>query len=196
MPHCSVCSKQVLPGELRMLIGDEEHAAFSDRQARSALTDSMYIPCVNDKCNNVMERLPAADAEARAAKDQKELCRLEYRMRCRECATIFCAHCRITPYHDNYTCEGYEQFAKSKHCRFCDEALSAATRSASQQQLDDDSDDDSVELDGEDLTTLLDVCDDQGCKEAAKSVCRRRHDCGHPCQGVRGERKCLRCLHW
>ena len=103
----------------------------------------------------------------------------------------------MTPFHDNYTCEGYAQFAKAKHCRFCDAALKPASRAASQLEDDDDDDgDDSVVLEGEDRSTLLDVCDDEECREAARLVCRRRFACGHPCQGVRGEKKCLRCLHW
>ena len=78
------CRKTVAAHELRALIDEADHETFCDRQARSALTDSVYISCVNDGCSNVMERLPAADGEARAAKDAKELCRLEFRMRCRE----------------------------------------------------------------------------------------------------------------
>lgn len=201
-PGCPHCAVPVAPPELRSLLSPEQYAQFSDRQARSALTDAMYIQCVNDKCNNVMERLPPADSEARRAKDPAERCRLEYRMRCRECDTIFCASCRKAPFHDSYTCEGFDKFSKSRHCRFCDAAIDPAKakpvvavappaaaappkrsnsrgRRAPARRADDGGGGgDDVLLANEDATTIADVCDDDVCIEAAKLVCRVRFACG------------------
>jgi hypothetical protein len=62
-PSCPECRQPLGAAELRAVLSDEQRAAFENRQARSALTDSVYALCANIECENVMERLPPADAE-------------------------------------------------------------------------------------------------------------------------------------
>ena len=39
------------------------------------------------------------------------------------------------------------------------------------------------------------VCSNQGCQERAQNTCDKTLSCGHMCCGVKGEEKCLPCLH-
>lgn len=90
------------------MLPPEDFSAYETRVARSALTDSMYVTCVNEKCGNVMERVPVSAKDARGV-SKIELHKLEYRLRCRECQCEFCASCRATPYHAGHTCESFLQ---------------------------------------------------------------------------------------
>ncbi|XP_025027422.1 E3 ubiquitin-protein ligase MYCBP2 isoform X3 [Python bivittatus] len=48
---------------------------------------------------------------------------------------------------------------------------------------------------GTELSAVGSVCSDADCQEYAKLACSKTHPCGHPCGGVRGEERCLPCLH-
>ncbi len=45
------------------------------------------------------------------------------------------------------------------------------------------------------LLAIGNVCSDPECQDRAKSVCEKTLSCGHHCCGVKGEEKCLPCLH-
>ena len=45
--------------------------------------------------------------------------RRAHRYRCRSCDYVFCAACNASPYHDGFTCAGWEQRNAARKCRFC-----------------------------------------------------------------------------
>lgn len=45
------------------------------------------------------------------------------------------------------------------------------------------------------MLAIGNVCVDPECQERAAMVCEKTLSCGHPCCGVKGEEKCLPCLH-
>lgn len=103
-----------------------------------------------------------------------------FRLRCRKCDTEYCASCKATPYHKGYTCEAFAEYGASRHCRFCEAAITPADVAP-----------------GAPSPALADVCRDEECVEKRDACCTRMKACGHPCGGVRGESKdeCLPCIH-
>ncbi|XP_047115899.1 E3 ubiquitin-protein ligase highwire-like [Schistocerca piceifrons] len=45
------------------------------------------------------------------------------------------------------------------------------------------------------LLAIGNICADQDCQEHARNACNKIHACGHMCGGIKGETKCLPCLH-
>jgi hypothetical protein len=101
----------------------------------------------------------------------------EFRLRCRNCATIFCAGCSVTPYHKGYTCALYVEYMKARHCRFCGSKMDINNNAGYS-------------------GGLRDCCNTPDCMDKAKICCDKIKACGCPCNGVRGEpvADCLPCL--
>ncbi len=72
------------------------------------------------------------------------------------------------------------QASSGASCRFCGLALSAKNRVK--------------ELDPP-IEALTDVCDAELCVTARDTCCTKTLSCGHFCNGVKGEAKCLPCLN-
>jgi len=83
------------------------------------------------------------------------------------------------PYHIGYTCEQYETYLKSRHCRFCASPLTEQNIAA----------DTSAQS-----PALKDVCNSEDCIKKRNIACEQVKECGHFCGGVRGEIDCLPCL--
>ena len=83
------------------------------------------------------------------------------------------AHTRThTHIHANaHTCTRTHVHTHSDFCRFC-ESTSNTRRLA-----------------------IGNICGDPDCQERATIVCDKTLSCGHACCGVKGEKKCLPCLH-
>ena len=103
-----------------------------------------------------------------------------HRVRCVACNVSFCAACRLTPYHLGYTCEQHQADLVAAHCRFCQEALTAANRAPPH---------------ASGAAGLLDCCSTAGCLERRRATCVAvTPGCGHPCNGLHGETNHLPCL--
>jgi hypothetical protein len=142
------CGALCTDTELRALLGPGDHA----RLAASALEEVIgcsgaYARCPAPTCGFTVERVPAgcepgglmdrAPAEVSGVPLVGAARRhyAEYRFKCRECRTEFCASCSAVPYHVGHTCESYREFLIAKRCTYCDsvipkDALIAATPAA------------------------------------------------------------------
>ena len=117
--------------------------------------------------------------------DGKPLGRVElqhkarWRFRCK-CKTVFCGNCQAVPYHIGYTCERWKEYQDSKKCRFCETQLTLENTAQPEYGSG---------------AGLRNVCTNSECLEKRKWSCDKVLGCGHLCIGIRGERRCLPCLH-
>ena len=140
--------------------------------------------------------------------------RNRHRFRCVSCSANFCRLCQTTPYHLGYTCEEYQRYTTAPHCRYCEDVLldqtptvPAAAAAASAPSPPSATSFVARILRSnskkEDLAPLpvaprvpLNVCAKAECREKYTGQCiKLLPGCRHPCDGIRGERHCLPCLH-
>lgn len=116
------------------------------------------------------------------------------RFRCTQCDMDFC-RCGVSPYHWGWSCDGWqkhqqvvEQACPVGTCRWCTQPCMAKMRRAESLASSCCGSDE-----GTDLRRFPPAL---SCAEKERRACGKRHqDCGHWCGGVRGEDKCLPCLH-
>jgi hypothetical protein len=149
------------------------------------------MKCPDPKCGSLMDVVkPSADlkapAEIKETDDQGKpltsaawLHYHEHRIRCRECGTNFCGQCKRMPYHIGYTCDQYQTYQGSRHCRFCSAALTPANQDTTLPACP------ALEL----------VCTEADCQKRKSESCRTMLACGHPCWGIADEVKHAPCLH-
>lgn len=89
-----------------------------------------------------------------------------YRIRCGSCHRITCSKCKSEPYHLGKNCEEFQNFKKSKKCKYCQVVV----------------------------TSSRSVCKDNVCRARYRNACRKVHQCGHQCYGVKHEAECLPCV--
>eukprot|EP01017_Pseudomicrothorax_dubius_P046940 TRINITY_DN8351_c0_g1_i1.p1 TRINITY_DN8351_c0_g1~~TRINITY_DN8351_c0_g1_i1.p1 ORF type:complete len:410 (+),score=32.69 TRINITY_DN8351_c0_g1_i1:307-1536(+) len=97
----------------------------------------------------------------------------ENRIKCPACQVEQCRTCHSRPYHIGFTCQKYAEFIKSRHCRYCNAAITEVIY---------------------DEPALRDVCKSGECAEKAALACRKILKCGHPCPGHQKEAECIACL--
>lgn len=97
---------------------------------------------------------------------------MEFRVRCRDCNTVFCADCKRVPYHKGHTCAGFVEFQKARHCRFCGTQLTQMNTAK--------------DAPG---PGLRDCCTEEECLDKRDVCCSRIKGCGCPCNGVRDEKE-------
>ena len=100
----------------------------------------------------------------------------KFRIRCRNCARVFCTSCEADPYHLGKTCEEHKQFRESRKCRFCATLINKPPARYAK-------------------PAFMDVCEEAACVDLMDQSCDKVLPCGHCCGGFRGEQKCLPCLH-
>lgn len=115
------------------------------------------------------------------------------RFRCAQCDTDFC-RCGVCPYHWGWSCDGWQKHQATTEevcpvgsCRWCQQPCMAKMRrfeSLASSCCGSD--------EGADLKRFPPSL---SCAEKERRSCGKRHACGHWCGGVRGEAKCLPCLH-
>jgi len=105
----------------------------------------------------------------------------KHRFRCPMCNINFCGVCSATPYHLGDTCDTFQSWKESKKCRFCEATID-------QSKVIHEPD---LRYPGWD-----NVCHLQECQGRREQSCGKVHPkCGHPCIGIRNERKCPPCFH-
>eukprot|EP01062_Namystynia_karyoxenos_P043120 TRINITY_DN3156_c0_g2_i1.p1 TRINITY_DN3156_c0_g2~~TRINITY_DN3156_c0_g2_i1.p1 ORF type:complete len:929 (+),score=271.75 TRINITY_DN3156_c0_g2_i1:59-2788(+) len=197
------CAASVRPGELKQVLSAVQLRRLASNDISQATAgDDTYVRCPNAACQVVVQRdetalQAAADSlRAKAAVGggkvtvdgeswqlRHALHHLRFRLRCRECSTEFCSSCGAAPYHKQKDCE---EARCPLQCRFCTVPLGATPdqpslpwwrrrRKAQKRRLL--------------------VCDEAECCAKAAECCTSTLPCGHPCNGVLGERTCLPCLH-
>lgn len=116
------------------------------------------------------------------------------RFRCAQCDADFC-RCGVAPYHWGWSCDGwhkhqqvYEEACPVGACRWCAQPCMAKLRRCESLASSCCGSDDGI-----DLTRFPPSL---SCAEKERRACGKRHaECGHWCGGVRGEERCLPCLH-
>ena len=123
--------------------------------------ESRVFECPGKGCACIMSLMPDSDPgeckEAGEALAHYE----KYRIRCRDCSTVFCAACRSVPYHEGFTCRGWEEHVSARKCRFCGSA--------------------DVCVEGE---ARHSVCSSKECRHRASFCCAKVLPCGHACCGI------------
>mmetsp|Transcript_18614 Transcript_18614/g.26102 ORF Transcript_18614/g.26102 Transcript_18614/m.26102 type:complete len:576 (+) Transcript_18614:22-1749(+) len=172
----STCKVPLSSRDIKELLDANEFLEY-DRVSMQELIDtsSDMVKCPN--CSYTIEKITSNHS----AIDLKELGpdgkplspeainhRNEFRFRCRECNTEFCASCKAVPYHLAFTCQQFKDYQQSKHCRFCGCQLNRASKS--------------------------DTCNSEECTKKLALVCKKTKSCGHPCGGIANESSCLPCL--
>lgn len=104
----------------------------------------------------------------------------KHRFRCPQCKCNFCGVCLAIPYHVGDTCESYKKWQESKRCRFCEATIDPRKiphRPNGQ------------------FPGWNDVCHLEECQQRRNRSCGKVHKCGHPCIGIRNEKRCIPCFH-
>lgn len=99
----------------------------------------------------------------------------KYRVRCNECAKVFCRKCKSDPYHTGKTCEEFQDYKEASKCRFCLEKLKKPNRTS--------------------VAAFRAVCQKDECQDLLKTACDKQLPCGHFCQGSKYDDVCIPCLH-
>mmetsp|Transcript_29894 Transcript_29894/g.82070 ORF Transcript_29894/g.82070 Transcript_29894/m.82070 type:complete len:555 (-) Transcript_29894:74-1738(-) len=116
------------------------------------------------------------------------------RFRCTQCDTDFC-RCSVSPYHWGWSCDGWQKHQQITEltcpvgrCRWCSQPCMARLRRAESLATSC--------CGGEEGLDLERFPPSLSCSEKERRACGKRHpECGHWCGGVRGELRCLPCLH-
>ena len=93
------------------------------------------------------------------------------RCTCCRCQKNFCVSCKSLPFHDGYTCAENQLIADGIVCRFCGKPV----------------------LNGVNIQPAMRICNDPLCRQYMKQCCTHVLECGHPCCGLRNEKKHLPC---
>eukprot|EP00928_Gymnodinium_smaydae_P070497 TRINITY_DN5431_c1_g1_i2.p1 TRINITY_DN5431_c1_g1~~TRINITY_DN5431_c1_g1_i2.p1 ORF type:complete len:532 (+),score=60.73 TRINITY_DN5431_c1_g1_i2:168-1763(+) len=120
------------------------------------------------------------------------------RFRCTQCDTDFC-RCGFSPYHWGWSCDGWQRHQQSSDpasasgsCRWCAQPCTTKLRRPGDSHAASSSSCCGSD-EGNDLSRFPPFL---SCAEKTRRACGKRHsDCGHFCGGVRGEDRCLPCLH-
>eukprot|EP01059_Diplonema_ambulator_P030201 TRINITY_DN5073_c0_g1_i1.p1 TRINITY_DN5073_c0_g1~~TRINITY_DN5073_c0_g1_i1.p1 ORF type:complete len:801 (+),score=250.08 TRINITY_DN5073_c0_g1_i1:218-2404(+) len=191
------CKMSVCQADLRKYLSDHQLSTLDSNDLTRAIRDgnNEYIKCPScclliefDSSNQKSE---LANMKRRAVNNQVELdgqqvCLtkayhyVKYRMRCAACNAVFCFSCNKIPYHLGQTCE---EASNPLHCRFCDIPLTKSAQPTSWWRRK------------KKPYMQLEICSGGECVEKASETCLAKLPCGHPCNGIVGEKACPPCLH-
>ena len=172
--NCPVrgCPYTLMHEELQLIVGKEAMDKMEEERTMAvlSLSGSQVVNCCKCSWRGSLEKgsveLNYRDATGANISIEAAVHMAEFRLRCPSCHETSCVSCRVSPYHEGFTCEQLRLKQQSKHCRFCEEVVSLADE----------------------------VCQGQDCQDRLASACTRRLECGHRCAGVQGEEVCLPCL--
>jgi len=182
------CGKEISVSDLQKLLRAEEFEQYLQATLLAFIEqDSLTMICPKPSCkvaisisdqNEVVvpHEIKERDEEGKVLSREAYIHFMKYRVRCRDCSTIFCADCKQIPYHKGFTCASWKDYQKARHCRFCASKLSAENTAKFP------------------LPGLRDVCTSDECAVKAALSCGQLLECGCPCNGVRDEKQHLACL--
>lgn len=182
------CTANLVNYDLKAILTQGEYDEFIDGSLKTLLDNSdSYVKCPH--CSLPIETIKLTSQQIQDISSQKitdkgldgqplsietVIHRHQYRFRCRQCETEFCADCKASPYHYGFTCAQYQDYMTSKHCRYCE-----------------------VKLTSKNITKNVpfELCKSVECVEKSKLACGKPQQCGHRCYGTKGEKHCSPCLH-
>eukprot|EP00457_Paulinella_chromatophora_P001875 gb/GEZN01001877.1/.p1 GENE.gb/GEZN01001877.1/~~gb/GEZN01001877.1/.p1 ORF type:complete len:775 (-),score=116.06 gb/GEZN01001877.1/:289-2613(-) len=177
------CSSTLPTRTYKKVLSAKEIASLEDIQMKGFLEkEDRFTCCPNSKCGEGFEMVNGtvdvagggADDDGKPLSHEAKEHRAKNRFRCPSCSTVFCKSCKSNPYHLGYTCKQYRQYEEAVKCRFCTTALTTSNTASP--------------------GPVSDVCTEEECRDKRDAVCTKKLACGHPCGGVRNEKKCLPCL--
>jgi hypothetical protein len=187
---CVTCHRALAQGDLKALLTPQEFERYLTTSVEEVTASPQYTRCPNPQCQLIVERVQTS-GEGRRGSDQQRTKterekgldgpplseeaiahRNEFRFRCRQCQTEYCAQCRVTPYHLGFTCEKWKTYLNAQHCRYCNVQLTNTNRARNYELL----------------------CINPECQTKAQYGCHRRLSCGHLCNGIANETHCPPCL--
>jgi E3 ubiquitin-protein ligase MYCBP2 len=180
---CSVndCGKALFHFELRQLLSDEEWESYEAFSVSELIENNKsFLKCPNPECDEIIEKLPYTGGTT--GKSEVEIHKEEHRFRCRQCSTDFCSSCTTVPYHEGFTCAGFTDYQKAKHCRFCEDQLTKNNTAPIHASI-------------KNHKALHDVCTKEECRGRRDQACCKTLACGHFCNGVRNEKNCELCFN-
>ena len=190
------CNEVLSPNEIQENIDEELYKSYLDFCFQKFIEESTEViihDCPNEDCTyrmsvetRTLEEIENLNVNTitHRGEDGRLLSRPtwihfnRYRIRCRECQEDFCTECKAIPYHLGMTCEQYKSYQGSRKCRFCQQSLQSENSAPSSS-----------------YEALQNCCNDKECLEEREYACEKTLPCSHFCGGIRGESKCLPCLH-
>jgi len=190
-PQRGGCSEspEMCTGDLQKVLSASEFEEYLEATLMAFMEqDESVFFCPNEKCKSAISLEPRAvpevpDTITETTDEGKVLTPeawkhfMQYRIRCIECQTVFCADCKVNPYHKGFTCKDFATYQSARHCRYCSSQLDANNS-----------------VKNPPSSALRDVCTDEECVEKMELACTKFNKCGCPCGGVRDEKECLPCL--
>ncbi|GAM20373.1 hypothetical protein SAMD00019534_035480, partial [Acytostelium subglobosum LB1] len=173
---CQKCSLTLSHGDITEVLDEQEYSRYHSASLEEVVTmNQNYSKCPS--CSLLFEKINDRSLQGtnkefdengkeltKEAIEHKNKCRL----RCPACSIVFCADCRLTPYHLGFTCDQYKTYSTSKHCRFCQNTISGSNNSV--------------------------ICSLYECTLKFQKSCKKTLPCGHHCNGIDNESNCLPCL--
>mmetsp|Transcript_12589 Transcript_12589/g.43889 ORF Transcript_12589/g.43889 Transcript_12589/m.43889 type:complete len:338 (+) Transcript_12589:217-1230(+) len=156
---------------------DHEKESLTRAYLDRLLQDQTLFRCVNPACKQIFERMEeshkpperiAPDGQLLSEKHALHLQKCRYR--CSSCRENFCLDCKTMPYHTGKTCEEHKESLAKVRCKYCNTVL--PWRGSSQEA----------------------VCTSEDCIRRKNKACGKRLTCGHNCDGIAREKRCLPCL--
>ena len=105
---------------LRKVLNQNEMEMLLDWRAKEIISKAGQDLSHCPKCKMVFE---ASESEDDKSLSEQENCKKRNRFRCVSCSYEWCIECNVSPYHENHTCQSYEEYKRSKKCRFCDSSV-------------------------------------------------------------------------
>jgi len=232
---CKLCKKETATSALQSCLYPHEFEAYNNALLHAYIkSDEKMLVCVNERCQNVIEiihdenlkapdKIQEVDPRGNALSKESWLHYKKYRIRCKECAQIFCAECKESPYHMGFTCEAWVEYKNSKQCRYCATQITAKnehklpalsqmqsfgipdlkkflqTHGFSKSQISKMKEKrflvrEATTAHNNYSRVFGDICGEEECQEKLEFACPTILPCGCPCGGVKGERSHLKCL--
>lgn len=173
--RCPICQYPLREKEIDA-INPKYNKKLEQRFIRSESQDNLIITCPNCHEGFFFKAGDYAgitiDSNGEKIRPEALECLRKYRASCVKCETVFCVKCGCVPFHEGLTCEEEKLVKENVVCRFCRKLPPVGGR-------------------------LRDVCHRvcwrKECKEHAHEACMHLCKCGHPCCGLRDEKKHFGC---
>ncbi|CAD8052967.1 unnamed protein product [Paramecium primaurelia] len=157
------CIAWIKEFELKQILGIDK---FNDLDQKLAFKNQDIIECIKCKSQFFFEKgNPKEIVKDQQGKNINHEAQINYannRFICKQCKTEQCRECKAVPFHIGMTCQEYKINSQANKCILCN-----------------------FPCEGK-------VCNQDDCQKRFQRLCQNKLDCGHSCNGVKGE-ECL-CL--
>ncbi|CAD8171033.1 unnamed protein product [Paramecium pentaurelia] len=157
------CIAWIKAFELKQILGVDK---FNDLDQKLAFKNQDIIECIKCKSQFFFEKGNpkdlVKDQQGKNISCEAQINYANNRFICKQCKTEQCRECKAVPFHIGMTCQEYKINSQANKCILCN-----------------------FPCEGK-------VCNQDDCQKRFQRLCQNKLDCGHSCNGVKGE-ECL-CL--